>query len=137
MKLLLLISLLFSTLLGAQPSYKAELDSHTLATMLAKNEIVLFDIRTKAEWHESGVIEKSHLVTFFDEKGRYDMKLFMQTFNRHVKDKKTPIAFICRSGSRTLPVSRYFSDTGHQNVYNITGGILGWKKAKFSLIPYK
>jgi rhodanese-related sulfurtransferase len=105
--------------------------------MLQKGALVLFDIRTSPEWSETGIIKESIPLTFFDEKGRYDMKLFMQTFNRHVKDKKTPIAFICRSGSRTLPVSRYFSDTGHQNVYNITGGILGWKKAKFSLIPYK
>jgi rhodanese-related sulfurtransferase len=134
LKLLLLISLLFSTLLGAQPSYKAELDSHTLATMLAKNEIVLFDIRTKAEWHESGVIEKSHLVTFFDEKGRYNMAAFMAEFNKHVPHKKNKIAFICRSGSRTLPVASHFASLGYSEVYNVTRGILGWQSEKRKLI---
>jgi rhodanese-related sulfurtransferase len=133
MKLLLSFFLLIVTLNAT----KIDIAAPQLSTMLQKGALVLFDIRTSPEWSETGIIKESIPLTFFDEKGRYDMKLFMQTFNRHVKDKKTPIAFICRSGSRTLPVSRYFSDTGHQNVYNITGGILGWKKAKFSLIPYK
>jgi len=37
------------------------------------------------------------------------------------------VIVICRSGSRTVPVSRFLAEAGrYPTVYNVRGGILEW-----------
>ena len=40
--------------------------------MLLENDVPLIDIRTEGEWYETGVINSSHLLTFFEKDGSYD-----------------------------------------------------------------
>lgn len=41
-------------------------------------------------------------------------------------DKDREYIFICRSGQRSLNVTRYFQELGFTNVHNFYGGMLGW-----------
>ena len=39
---------------------------------LLRRGVPVIDIRTPEEWRDTGMIEGSHLLTFFDAQGRYD-----------------------------------------------------------------
>ena len=45
--------------------------------MLLENSVPLIDIRTEGEWRETGIINNSYLLTFFDNEGNYDFKKWM------------------------------------------------------------
>ena len=42
--------------------------------ILLECSVPLIDIRTEGEWHETGVIKSSHLLTFFNKDGKYNFK---------------------------------------------------------------
>jgi thiosulfate sulfurtransferase len=60
-----------------------------------------------------------------------------QKFNRErvLKDipKHQSIAIACLSGHRSPPIARWLVDQGYQNVYNLQGGLMAWKKAGYSV----
>ena len=43
-------------------------------------------------------------------------------------DKNIPLFFYCTSGFRSKRVSKFFADEGFTKVYNLDGGINGWKE---------
>ena len=45
------------------------IDNEKTSELLAEG-IPLIDVRTESEWKQTGIVEGSHLLTFFDEKGR-------------------------------------------------------------------
>ena len=70
------IFLLFVTgLLAAAPAYKADIDAAKMRQMMQEGAVVV-DIRTAPEWSQTGVIEGSRLITFFDERGGYNIGRF-------------------------------------------------------------
>ncbi len=96
-----------------------------LQAMLARG-VPLVDVRTAPEWHQTGVVKGSHLITFFDERGRYDVEKWMAEFSK-VASPDQPVILICRSGNRTGQIGR-FLDTkmGYEHVYDVAGGIKAW-----------
>ena len=49
-----------------------QVDNEALKQLLNAG-VPLIDVRTASEWQQTGIIEGSHLLTFFDEKGQYDV----------------------------------------------------------------
>lgn len=47
------------------------------------------------------------------------------------KDKSTPIAVYCRSGSMSFEASQKLIDLGYENVYNLVGGANSWRTAGY------
>ena len=45
-----------------------DIDNDKLTAMM-ENQVPLVDIRTRKEWQATGIIPKSHLLTFFDTNG--------------------------------------------------------------------
>lgn len=92
---------------------------------LRDDGVKLIDIRLPAEWRQTGVIEGSILMTFFDDKGRVN-PTFMERFSELV-DKKDRIILICRTGSRTGVVSQFLAkQAGYEGIANVTQGITHW-----------
>ena len=116
MKKITLLLLLFLTTLSA------ELKNEYLSKKLLDSKIPIVDIRTVEEWKETGILEGSIPIEFFNEKGQYDVLAFLKALNEKV-DTTKPFALICRTGSRTGMVAAYLSDTYNYKVTNITGGI--------------
>ena len=85
------------------------------------SEMTLIDIRTPGEWRQTGVVAGALPIMFFDERGRYDARAFLQAIEPHVS-RDEPFAVICRTGNRTRAVSQFLSDQGYQ-VVNLKGGI--------------
>lgn len=125
LKLTTLLLLFLTTLGAAQPQYKADIDAFKLKTMLDSGAKVI-DIRTKPEWQQTGIIEGSTPITFFNQDGSYNIDTFMQAFSKVVPDKQQSVIIICRTGSRSVPVADFLARVGYQNVYNQKRGITEW-----------
>ena len=93
---------------------------------LLEREVPLIDIRTKGEWYETGVINNSHLVTFFEKDGSYDLKKWMIEVGE-ITNEYGPIIIICRSGRRSRIVSNMIiKDNAEYLIYHATNGIKSW-----------
>ncbi len=102
---------------------------------IVKSGIKIIDIRTAAEWRETGIVENSIPITFFNEQGGYDAGAFLEALNKHIK-KDREFALICRTGSRTTAVSDFLSKQGYQ-VVNLKGGIKRLISQGYVPEPYK
>ena len=107
----------------------AELDK------LLKSGVPVIDIRTQAEWEDTGIVKGSALLTFFDERGRTDASAWLNKVIPVAKPEQ-PVIVICRSGNRTKPVSLFLSQqAGYAKVYNVKDGIKGWIKNGGEVVP--
>lgn len=101
-----------------------------------KKQIKIIDIRTPAEWKETGIIQDSYPITFFDERGDFNIEAFLNQLNQVVK-KDEQFALVCRVGSRTGMVSEFLSDRLNYNVINLKGGIMKMIQEGYKTVPYK
>lgn len=102
----------------------SELDNRGLAEMMEKG-VKVVDIRRPEEWHQTGVVAGSHLLTAFDRHGRIEPD-FVGEFQELVA-RDEPVVLICRTGSRTAALARALAEQlEYQQVYNVTDGITRW-----------
>jgi rhodanese-related sulfurtransferase len=81
--------------------------------------LTLIDIRTPAEWRQTGVAEGAV---------RIDMrnKTFVEEILRAVDgNKDAPIAIICRTGNRTTYTQKALMNMGFTQIYNVKEGMAG------------
>lgn len=113
-----------------------DIDNTELENLL-KQGIPLIDVRTEPEWSDTGVIPRSHLMTFFDERGRYDAPGWLAKLKPLAKPD-SPVILICRTGNRTRMISQFLvSEAGYKTVYNVKLGIKGWIREKRPVEPYR
>lgn len=85
------------------------------------SEYQIFDVRTPLEWEE-GVLPNAECISFYDHKGFLNEN-FLQEFQAKKKSDKK-IAFICRSGHRSMLAARYVKDKLGLDSVNLDGGML-------------
>ena len=94
--------------------------------MLLENDVPLIDIRTEGEWYETGVINSSHLLTFFDKDGSYDFRKWMIEVGE-IANENGPVIIICRSGRRSRIISNMIiKENSEYLIYHATNGIKSW-----------
>ncbi|UFH58512.1 rhodanese-like domain-containing protein [Sulfurovum mangrovi] len=109
---------------------------HVWATKdFLKNDIKIIDVRTPGEWRETGIVEGSYTIMFFDEQGRFNVPLFLEELNKVVK-KDEQFALICRTGSRTTEISKFLSQQLGYNVINLAGGIQKLMREGYKPVMY-
>ena len=86
-------------------------------------KLKIIDIRTEGEWRETGIVQGAYTITFFDERGNYDIDGFLAQLDRVVA-KGEKFALICRTGSRTGMVSNFLGNKLNYNVVNLKGGMM-------------
>jgi len=107
-------------------------DFQTMSTEDVKTEIkngtTVIDIRREDEWNKYGTIKGSHKLTFFDEKGKYDINKWMEQFIKIVKTKEQKFILVCAHANRTKVVGGFLSkQLSYKNGYDLNGGInYGW-----------
>lgn len=126
MKKLILLLIALSTL-----AWAAAVTQPLTATFLEK-KIKIFDIRTAQEWKETGILPQSIPLTFFDERGGYDLTGFLKALNGQIKPGET-FALVCHTGSRTSIVANYLGQNGY-NVINLSGGIMSAMQQGMKLV---
>ena len=105
--------------------------------LLLENRVPLIDIRTEGEWHETGVIKNSYLLTFFNKDGNYDFKKWMIEVEG-IADENGPVIIMCRSGRRSRVVSSLMiKGNSEYLIYHATNGIKSWIKSSNKTVkPY-
>ncbi len=134
LKILLGLSVLFSSV----SAEVAHIDNQQLQQLLA-NKVPIIDIRRAEEWRQTGVVENSHLLTFFDKKGGYNLPKWLTTLDSIIQKDK-PFILICRTGNRTHVLSQALDkQLGYKQVYNVKKGITDWKRKGLPVvsIPYQ
>ena len=97
---------------------------------LMQNGVPIVDIRTSNEWVDTGVIDGSILLTFFDKDGKYDIDLWLFKLEKLINIDK-PFILICRSGRRSGSASKYLDEQfNYEKVYDATNGIISWVNTK-------
>ena len=110
-------------LLFLATSLFAELKQEWATEKFLQKNIKVIDIRTPAEWRETGIVKGSSTIMFFDEEGNYDVPKFLKALDKVVK-KDEQFALICRVGSRTGMVSDFLANKMGYKVINLKGGIM-------------
>ena len=122
--ILLYISPVFAEVINEYPSQE-----------LIDSKIKIIDIRTEPEWKETGLLSGAIPITFFNEKGQYDIPVFMHELQKHVKpDEK--FALICHTGSRTAMLADFLSKYYHMKVINLRGGMYYAEGKRLKIFPY-
>ena len=112
-----------------------EVNNDELKTLMEQG-IPLIDVRRADEWKHTGIVEGSHLLTFFDAKGNYDVKQWLADLEKIAPDDQ-PFVLICAVGGRTGNISKLLDRRlGYTGVHNVTDGIRGWIKAGEATTPW-
>lgn len=123
-RLILLIAVL--VICGTPLRAEVTLVDSVALKRLMQRGVPVIDIRTPEEWRETGIIEGSHLLTFFDAQGRYDVRAWLSELAA-IATPDESIALICHSGGRSALVSQFLdSQVGYQRVHDVPGGIERW-----------
>jgi len=128
-KILLGLFIVASTLFGKV------VDVVVTPQFIENTNLKIIDIRTKGEWAETGIVKGSYTLTFFDEKGNYDIEGFLNALNQIV-NKGEQFALICRTGSRTTMVSNFLGRKLDYNVVNLRGGLMKLLREGYQTVPY-
>ena len=101
---------------------------------LIKVGVPLVDIRTKREWYETGVIDQSNLLTFFDKYGNSKVEEWITKFEK-IAGRIDPVIIICRSGRRSRVVANYLvQKENYLTVYHATNGIKSWIESNNKIV---
>ncbi len=101
------------------------------------SKLPIVDVRTPAEWRETGLLKGAIPIMFFNEQGKYNINAFLKELNAKV-DTSKPFAIICHTGSRTSMIAPWMSEELHYNVVNLQGGMeYATKGLKLKTVPYK
>ena len=111
------------------------MSSEEINPKFLSKKIKIFDIRTLSEWKQTGVVKGSIPLTFFDEKGQYNVQSFLASLSKHLKKGET-FALICATGNRSLIVSDFLGKNGF-NVINLKGGVMQAMRNGVTLVAYK
>jgi rhodanese-related sulfurtransferase len=129
LKKILLTFLVLSSLLYAKVT------NEYASQKILDSKIPIVDIRTPAEWKETGLLKGSITIMLFDEKGNYDLKVFLDELNKAV-DTTKPFALICRTGSRTKILADFLSKKLNYDVVDLKSGIMYAMYKKLPITPY-
>ena len=135
-KKIILATIVFVSIANA--SFR-EVDEKEFQTMVSKDNIVVIDIRRDDEFKQYGIIKNSKTITFFDERGKYDIPSWMEKFSKLVKTKDQPFILYCAHANRSKVVGNFLDkQLGYKNVYDLKGGInYGWIDKGLKTVKFK
>ena len=125
-KLLIIFLFLFTSQVFAEVK---EVDNDEIIALM-QSGVPIIDIRRADEWHDTGIIKQSELLTFFDKQGNHDIEKWMSELKK-VANTSDAVIIICRSGGRSRVVANLLDqEANYSNVYDATNGILSWINSK-------
>ena len=105
---------------------QVQLIDNTMLEQLLADGVTVVDIRRADEWQQTGVLPGSHLMTFFDAKGKYDTKAWLAELEKIAKPEE-PLVIICQAGQRSRVISRFLAGReGYKEVHDVPGGMGKW-----------
>lgn len=89
----------------------------------SKQPVLILDVRQPEEYAHDGHIKGSRLMPLGTLRNR---------MNELPKD--TPIVCVCRSGARSRTACEQLSREGFEDVANMGGGMIAWKRSRLPFI---
>ena len=84
-----------------------------------RGELILVDIRTRAEWRETGLAEPAKAISMH-EAG------FVRNLTEALGgDRTRPLALICATGGRSAHMSQILATAGFSNIIDVSEGMIG------------
>lgn len=115
----------------------AQLSNQYLTKEFLNKHIPIVDVRTPGEWRETGILKGAVPIMFFDQRGNYDARKFLNELNKKV-DTSKPFALICHTGSRTSMIAPWLSKEFGYKVINLQGGMeYATKGLHIPTVPYR
>jgi len=111
-------------LLVALPAMAGDvIDSPAALAGVKAGEITLMDVRSPAEWRETGLPEGAKAITIHGPDG---MAGFVADATKAVNGKKDqPVALICARGWRSWRAANALREAGFTKIINVREGMLG------------
>ena len=94
-----------------------EIDTHKLDHIRNKQTVRLVDVRTQGEHERHSIPDSEHVPLHL-------IPLKMSEYR-----KEDTIVFYCATGARSSQACFYLQSRGHQNVFNLRGGIQAWAQS--------
>lgn len=102
----------------------------------SNGDMILVDIRTLAEWQETGLPETAYAITMGDDD-------FMGKVNHLTENNlNKPVAIICAAGGRSARVCSALRSYGYNFIYDVAEGMMGgqhgkgWLAKGLQTVPY-
>ena len=108
-------------------TYKGDLSVREAAALLTeRDDAVLIDVRTMAEWNWVGVpdIPGTRFVQWVTWPGGQPNPDFLSEATRDLSPDQ-PVVMLCRSGGRSAAAASALTEAGFTEVYNATEGFEG------------
>lgn len=109
---------------GVQPQTRTAIKQMSVSELYnqlqAGQTPLLVDVRSPEEYEWDGHIEGSRLLP---------LQMLMQRIEELPKDQ--PIVVVCRSGNRSQVACEQLAATGFENLANLSGGMIDWKRHGF------
>lgn len=102
-------------------TYQA-IDPQELVKLLPQPKILLVDVRNIEEVARGKIPNALHI------------QLSMLPVEYQKLENANHVIFYCHSGIRSALAADFAISKGIKNVYNLTGGVMAWTKAGYSLI---
>lgn len=113
---LVLVALLF-----AAPAFAVEkMTPGQVRAEVEGGRAVLIDIRTPAEWADTGVAQSARPIDMTSEGFVTDLKSVI------AENPGKKLAFICRSGNRSGQLTAQLEASGLTNIIDVAGGTSAW-----------
>ena len=98
-----------------------EIDIEGLKSAKSQQGVLLIDVRTDAEVAR-GMIE-----------GATHIPLHLLPLKAGELNPSVPTIFYCQSGGRSAQACAFMSSKGHEEIFNLQGGILAWMRSGMPL----
>ncbi len=114
-------ALVLASLLFALPAFAVEMMTPAqVSTEIAAGHVVLIDIRTPAEWAETGVAQSARPIDMTSAGFVTDLNTVI------AENPGKKLAFICRSGNRSGQLTAQLEASGLTNIVDVAGGTKAW-----------
>ena len=133
--ILAFIALLSFGVVGSAFADITHVNNATLAELIEQG-VTIIDVRRADEWTNTGTIDGSHLITFFDKNGRYDADDWLAQLDKLVSIDE-PFVLICAVGVRSRNIAQLLdARLGYTAVHNVKKGINHWISKGQEVVPH-
>ena len=112
----MIMALTMDPALSAEALRMSVADAHKAA---GRGDVLLLDIRTRKEWHETGIGQTALPVSMHERD-------FLQRLDQLTGgDKSKPVALICAVGGRSNGLQRILTRMGYTQIIDVAEGMVG------------
>ena len=119
--LVVLIALLIGNIVADKLKKYEEVDANGAISLMDEKDLIVLDVRETKE-RKAGHIANDVHIPLSKVKNKLD-----------TLDNSKKVLVYCRSGSRSSHIAGLLTRNNFEQVYNLNGGIQGWKKANLPI----